>query len=72
MAGVVVSAPKNGNLYTRGTVEGIQAALADVILLSSCPILVGTFFSSYSETAKLIGGAFYVQVHTGLDLHCAA
>ena len=49
-------------MYTRGSVEGIQAALVDIILLSSCPVLVGTFYSSYSETAKLLGGAYYVQV----------
>ena len=34
----------------------------DLKLLSSCPVLIGTFYSSYSETAKLLSGAFYVQV----------
>ena len=46
----------------RGTVEGGQEALVDLKLLASCPILIGTFYSSYSETAKLLSGAFYVQV----------
>ncbi|KAK9815204.1 hypothetical protein WJX73_010901 [Symbiochloris irregularis] len=60
--GVVLSASKADSVYTRGSVAGIQAALTDIILLSSCPVLVGTFYSSYSETAKLLGGGYYVQV----------
>ena len=46
----------------RGTVEGGQEALIDLKLLASCPILVGTFYSSYSETAKLLSGAYYMSV----------
>lgn len=60
--GRVVSYPKAGEAWTRSSTEGIQAALADILLLSSCPVLVGTFYSSYSETAKLMGKGFYVQV----------
>ena len=47
----------------------------DLKLLSSCPVLIGTFYSSYSETAKLLSGAFYVQVprapHPLQGLHLA-
>ena len=42
--------------------EGIQQALVDVLLLADCPVLIGTYYSSYSETAKLIGWPYYVQV----------
>lgn len=49
-------------VWSRDKVEGIQQALAEVLLLSSCPVLVGTYYSSYSETAKLIGWPYYIQV----------
>lgn len=41
--------------------EGIQQALVDVLLLAECPVLIGTYYSSYSETAKLIGWPYYIQ-----------
>lgn len=47
---------------SRVKVQGIQEALVDVMLLADCPILIGTYYSSYSETAKLMGWPFYIQV----------
>ena len=41
---------------------GIQQALVDVMLLADCPVLIGTYYSSYSETAKMMGWPFYIQV----------
>lgn len=67
-----MSYPKAGEAWTRSSTEGIQAALADILLLSSCPVLVGTFYSSYSETAKLMGKGFYVQVRGRAPLACHA
>ena len=42
--------------------EGIQQALVEVLLLANCPVLIGTYYSSYSETAKLMGWPYYIQV----------
>lgn len=47
---------------SRNSVQGIQEALADVMLLADCPVLIGTYYSSYSETAKMMGWPFYIQV----------
>ena len=58
-AGMVNTYPKTA--WSRSSVEGIQQAMVDVMLLSSCPVLIGTYYSSYSETAKLIGRPFYIQ-----------
>lgn len=58
--GRVFTYPKTA--WSRSTVAGIQQALVDVLLLSECPILVGTYYSSYSETAKLIGWPYYIQI----------
>ena len=41
---------------------GIREALVDVMLLADCPVLIGTYYSSYSETAKMMGWPFYIQV----------
>lgn len=49
--------------WSRLAVEGIQEALLDVMLLADCPVLIGTYYSSYSETAKMMGWPFYVQVN---------
>lgn len=49
-------------IWARDKVAGIQQALAEIFLLADCPILVGTYYSSYSETAKLIGWPYYIQV----------
>lgn len=59
-AGLVFNFPKTA--WSRSTVAGIQQALVDVLLLSECPVLIGTYYSSYSETAKLIGWPYYIQV----------
>ena len=34
----------------------------EVLLLANCPVLIGTYYSSYSETAKLMGWPYYIQV----------
>jgi len=51
---------------SRLKVQGIQEALVDVLLLADCPVLIGTYYSSYSETAKMMGWPFYIQVGHGL------
>ena len=55
-----MSFPKTA--WDRGTVQGGQQALVDLTLLSACPVLVGTFYSSYSEAARLLGSALFIQV----------
>ena len=47
---------------SRLAVQGIREALVDVMLLADCPVLIGTYYSSYSETAKMMGWPFYIQV----------
>lgn len=64
--GLVFNFPKTA--WSRSTVAGIQQALVDVLLLSECPILIGTYYSSYSETAKLIGWPYYIQIGSDLSL----
>lgn len=59
-AGLVVSFPKTA--WDRGSVQGGQQALVDLQLLASCPVLLGTFYSSYSEAARLLGSALFIQV----------
>ncbi len=46
---------------SRLAVQGIREALVDVMLLADCPVLIGTYYSSYSETAKMMGWPFYIQ-----------
>jgi hypothetical protein len=53
--------------WSRSSVAGIQQALVDVLLLANCPVLVGTYYSSYSETAKLIGWPYYIQIGRELN-----
>ena len=67
--GVVVAYPKTA--WDRGSVQGGQQALVDLTLLASCPVLLGTFYSSYSEAARLLGQSLFIQVrkpckHSGL------
>ena len=52
--------------WKRGSVQGEQEALVDMLLLGSCPALLGTFYSSFSEAARHLGGAFFMQVTVGL------
>lgn len=47
---------------SRLALQGIREALVDVMLLADCPVLIGTYYSSYSETAKMMGWPFYIQV----------
>jgi len=63
--GKVFAYPKTA--WSRSSVAGIQQALVDVLLLANCPVLVGTYYSSYSETAKLIGWPYYIQIGRELN-----
>ena len=54
---------------SRNAVRGIQEALVDVMLLADCPVLIGTYYSSYSETAKMMGWPFYIQVPLQFPYH---
>lgn len=65
----IMAAFKPGQVLTyvkkersRLVVQGIQEALVDVMLLADCPVLIGTYYSSYSETAKMMGWPFYIQI----------
>ena len=49
----------------RNDVHGMEEAVIDLWLLSQGKILVGTVGSSYSQTAKLMRGPFFVSV--GVD-----
>jgi hypothetical protein len=74
----VVSMPKatrdaakgsfTGWLETRSVVSGIQEAVADLYMLSRAQILIGTVGSTFSQTAKLMGDAFFVTVGAHLEL----
>ena len=50
--------------WDRTSVQGGQQALIDLSLLASCPVLLGTLASSYSETARLLGSSLFVEVGT--------
>ena len=46
----------------RAGLAGLESAVMDLTLLSKCPILVGTYYSSYSTTAWHMGGAYLYQI----------
>lgn len=74
---IVVSMPKatrdaskgssQGWLETRSVVSGLQEAVADLYMLSRAQILIGTVGSTFSQTAKLMGDAFYITVGAHLE-----
>ena len=40
----------------RGTVSGIEDAVTDMFLLAKTNLIIGSYYSSFSETAALVGG----------------
>jgi hypothetical protein len=49
-------------LAARSTTAGLREAVADLWLLSRCPVLIGTVGSGFSQTARLMGAGFFVTV----------
>jgi hypothetical protein len=56
----VVSPPHRDTARTG--LAGLESAVMDLTLLSKCPVLVGTYYSSYSTTAWQMGGAYLYQI----------
>jgi hypothetical protein len=75
---IVVSMPKTTRdaskkssqqwLETRSVVSGLQEAVADLYMLSRTQILIGTVGSTFSQTAKLMGDAFFLTAGAHLEL----
>jgi len=59
-----------GWLETRGVeeVSGLQETVADLYMLSRAQILIGTAGSTFSQTAKLMGDAFFLTAGAELEL----
>lgn len=53
---------KKGKTAVRTTLEGTIDGLVDMLLLSKCNVLVGTYSSSFSDAAQSIGGMYYLMV----------
>lgn len=51
--GSVVTRPK---VFARDKASGVRDALVDVLLLSRCRLIIGSHWSSFSETAAELGG----------------
>ena len=52
--GGVVTRPK---VFARDKASGVRDALVDLLLLSRCRLIIGSHWSSFSETAAELGGA---------------
>lgn len=52
--GRVTVRPKD---FSRTSTRGVQDALVDLLVLSKCPLILGSYWSSFSQTAAEIGGA---------------
>ena len=71
---VVVSLPKAtrdaaGNwLSMRSVVSGLEEAVADLYLLSRTNVLLGTVGSTFSQTAHLMGDAYFLTIGADLEL----
>ena len=48
--------------WSRSDLAGLEEGIMDMMLLSKCPILIGTYFSTYSLSAWHIGGAYFYQM----------
>ena len=46
----------------RNTADGMEDALAEMIVLSRCRIVYGSYWSSFSEAAALLGGTRLVAL----------
>jgi hypothetical protein len=42
--------------FARHRAKGVQDALVDLLVLSKCPVILGSHWSSFSETAAELGG----------------
>lgn len=49
----------------RGSVEGIIEAAAEMYMLASADRIIGSFYSSFSEAAAMLGGKPFSQVYSG-------
>ena len=71
---IVVSLPKatrdaaGGWLSMRSVVSGLEEAVADLYLLSRCHVLLGTVGSTFSQTAHLMGDAYFITIGADLEL----
>ena len=48
--------------WGRSNIGGLEEAITEVMLLSKCPVLVGTYWSTYSLSAWHIGGSYFYQM----------
>ena len=53
-----------GKDLSRVTTRGVQDALVDLLVLSKCPLILGSYWSSFSQTAAELGGAELETVRT--------
>ena len=53
-----------GKNYARNRVRGVQDALVDLLVLSKCPLVLGSYWSSFSQTAAEMGGGTLEIVRT--------
>lgn len=49
---------------SRTTAQGMQMALAEMLVLSQCKKIYGSYWSSYSEAAAMLGNVPFEQLVT--------
>jgi hypothetical protein len=49
---------------SRTSASGVQDALVDLLVLSKCPLILGSYWSSFSQTAAELGGGVLEIVRT--------
>jgi hypothetical protein len=59
--GRVSTRPK---VFARDRADGVRDALIDLLLLSKCPLILGSHWSSFTETAAELGGSRLEVVRT--------
>ena len=52
----------------RDSLVGIREALADWLLLGRCALIIGSFWSSFSDEAAVMNRPLKIMVRNGLDL----
>jgi hypothetical protein len=67
-SGSVVCYPKEYSTESRGRCSSIQDAVIEMILLSKCSSICGTYFSSFSKFAAWLGDCEYLEVQ-GDNIH---
>jgi hypothetical protein len=50
--------------FARNRTKGVQDALVDLLVLSRCPLILGSYWSSFSQTASEMGGGTLEIVRT--------